>query len=305
MILPVRLGLGYRPSLLSIPTPLTFSLFSSLLLARALQTPADILLGRGNRVLNHPGNEAFRRLVASRKGDYTGADGNASKNEVARQVFECVRTGTGIPTAEGEAVAALPGRFMKKEGGEESDLWDEVTDDVALEKCKMALRQIDRREMKKAARAAARAAGTTVTSLNAAKKAAKQKEDAKRKGGAEGEKSLPPKRRLLKRSDESAGGEDEHVDMPSLVYPAQFNSVIAQMAASQANGTPIPPIDAGMMAYMNQQFAIQQQQAAEQAAAEAEEAGVADEAEVEDHVVEEAALAEEEAHHEHEKSTSV
>ena len=252
---------------------------------------------------------AFRRLVASRKGDYTGADGNASKNEVARQVFECVRTGTGIPNAEGEAVAAMPGRFMRTEGGEESDLWDEVTDDVALEKCKMALRQIDRREMKKAARAAARAAGTTVTSLNATKKAAKQKEDAKRKGGAEGEKSLPPKRRLLKRSDESAGGEDEHVDMPSLVYPTQFNSVIAQMAASQANGTPIPPIDAGMMAYMNQQFAIQQQQAAEQAAAEAEaeaaaaEAGVA-EAGVEDHVVD-AGLAEEEAHHEHEKSTSV
>ena len=79
---------------------------------------------------------AFRRLVASRKGDYTGADGNASKNEVARQVFECVRTGTGIPNAEGEAVAAMPGRFMRKEGGEESDLWDEVTDDVALEKCR-------------------------------------------------------------------------------------------------------------------------------------------------------------------------
>ena len=253
-------------------------------------------MGRGNRVLNHPGNVAFRRLVISRKDDYCGADGNASKNEVARQVFECIRTGSGIPTSDGEAVAAVPGRFMKKEGGEESDLWDEVTDDVALEKCKMALRQIDRREMKKAARAAARAAGTTVTSLNAAKKAAKQKEDAKRKGGAGGEKSLPPKRRLLKRSDESAGGEDEHGDMPSLVYPAQFNSVIAQMAASQANGTPIPPIDAGMMAFMNQQFALQQQQAAEQAAAEADTG-------VEDHVVNEG-LAEEE-HHEHDKSTSV
>jgi len=221
---------------------------------------ADILLGRGNRVLNHPGNASFRRLVVSRKDDYTGADGNASKNEVARQVFECVRTGTGIPSAEGEAVPAIPGRFMRKEGGEESDLWDEVTDEMALEKCKMALRQIDRREQKKTARAAARAQGTTVTSLNAAKKAAKQKEDAKRKAG--GEKSLPPKRRLLKRSDEAAGDDGE---MPSLVYPAQFNVVMAQMAASQASGTPLPPIDAGMMAYMNQQFALQQQQSTAEA----------------------------------------
>lgn len=226
---------------------------------------ADILLGRGNRVLNHPGNASFRRLVVSRKDDYTGADGNASKNEVARQVFECIRTGTGIPSAEGEAVPAIPGRFMKKEGGEESDLWDEVTDEVALEKCKMALRQIDRRDQKKAARAAARAQGTTVASLDAAKKAAKRKEDAKRKAG--GEKSLPPKRRLLKRSDEAAGGEDDG-EMPSLVYPAQFNAVMAQMAASQASGTPLPPIDAGMMAFMNQQFALQQQQAAADADAE-------------------------------------
>jgi len=286
------------------------SIAGAVVAGKALQVPtaelrdADILLGRGNRVLNHPGNVAFRRLVVSRKDDYTGADGNASKNEVSRQVFECVHTGTGIPTAEGEAVAAIPGRFMRKEGGEESDLWDEVTDDVALEKCKMALRQIDRREVKKAARAAARAAGTTVTSLNAAKKAAKQKEDAKRKGEAGGEKSLPPKRRLLKRSDESAGGEDEHGEMPSLVYPAQFNAVMAQMAASQTNGAPIPPIDAGMMAFMNQQFALQQQQAAEAATAEAEAEAVA-EAAVEDDVVN-AGLAEveHEEHHE-QKSTSV
>ena len=148
---------------------------------------ADILLGRGNRVLNHPGNASFRRLVVSRKDDYTGADGNASKNEVARQVFECIRTGTGIPSAEGEAVPAIPGRFMKKEGGEESDLWDEVTDEVALEKCKMALRQIDRRDQKKAARAAARAVG------------APARVEASRADGRRGrrEGQLAPRRRQL------------------------------------------------------------------------------------------------------------
>ena len=95
--------------------------------------------------------------------------------------------------------------------------------------------------------------------------------------------------------------------MPSLVYPAQFNSVIAQMAASQANGTPIPHIDAGMMAFMNHAF--QQQQAEQQATAEAEAAAAAADAAVAEAGVEEhdvsADLAEEEAHHEHEKSTSV
>mmetsp|Transcript_18047 Transcript_18047/g.40029 ORF Transcript_18047/g.40029 Transcript_18047/m.40029 type:complete len:310 (+) Transcript_18047:353-1282(+) len=179
---------------------------------------SDVLLGRGNKVLNFPGNTTFRRIVDSHRSAYVNADGNASKNQAARDVLHTVKTGEGVPSASGDAsdTAAAPGRFMKKKSVD-SDLWDEVTDDVALEKCKMSLRQIDRREQKKEARLAARKAsggGGAAAAEKGGKKGKKNVSSSAVSSSGSGKRksregNLPPKRRLLKRSDESADAEGD------------------------------------------------------------------------------------------------
>jgi len=223
---------------------------------------SDVLLGRGNKVLNFPGNTTFRRIVDSHRSAYVNADGNASKNQAARDVLHTVKTGEGVPSASGDAsdTAAAPGRFMKKKSVD-SDLWDEVTDDVALEKSKMSLRQIDRREQKKEARLAARKAsggGGAAAAEKGGKKGKKNVSSSAVSSSGSGKRksregNLPPKRRLLKRSDESADAEGDDaaaaaaaaaasaampaLPPPQMMNPAQMNAMMTQMAqAGQAGG---------------------------------------------------------------------
>ena len=45
-------------------------------------TPGDILLGRGVRINNHPGNEAYREIISE----------NAVRRTIDRSVIHCIIT---------------------------------------------------------------------------------------------------------------------------------------------------------------------------------------------------------------------
>lgn len=56
--------------------------------------PDDVLLGRGNHVLNR-GNEKFRDIVQSRSLEYWSCVDNASKDDIARQIVDAVHSRNG------------------------------------------------------------------------------------------------------------------------------------------------------------------------------------------------------------------
>jgi hypothetical protein len=88
--------------------------------------PNDVLCGRGGGSNNHPGNEAFRVLVAEVKLPYV----NCPKREkplIARRVVEAVRN------------QSPPGRFLQKDG--KTGLWNDIGDGRAREKTSQALRE--------------------------------------------------------------------------------------------------------------------------------------------------------------------
>ena len=129
--------------------------------------PGDILLGRGNKHQKWSGNMHFRSLIVERQEKYVSIKGdNRTKNAIARQIFDAVRAGSTsslAATAAATAAAVVPalkdGRFLKlvepemlaqmgvgdavddQQQRERERYWQEVPNDVALEKIKMALRQ--------------------------------------------------------------------------------------------------------------------------------------------------------------------
>lgn len=142
---------------------------SDSIVPKASLRPNDVLLGRGNGTINYCGSVAFRALVETRRAEYAAAvtetsatnrGGKTAKARIADEVMECVLTGTGYNTG---VEPGLPGRFLKQAsaavladaglGGPQGDAyWIESTRSEALTKVKMALRQIDRKEDRKAAR---------------------------------------------------------------------------------------------------------------------------------------------------------
>lgn len=132
--------------------------------------PSDVLFGRGAGVSEHVGNVQFRHLIAQRKIRYRDAANHKIKNDVAREVFDIVQGRDVRPVgADGNFLEAdlveqgwsPPGRFLrsadevkagaaraktdedkdKTKKNEGTNLWVEVTDKRAQEKCKQALRQ--------------------------------------------------------------------------------------------------------------------------------------------------------------------
>jgi hypothetical protein len=91
--------------------------------------PNDVLFGRDTGTRSYVGNQNFRTLADDLKEDYNYAHKNKDKNKIARDLFD--------------EVHSLGGRFLKRieaETLEEEEMWHEVEEKVALEKCKQYLR---------------------------------------------------------------------------------------------------------------------------------------------------------------------
>ena len=85
----------------------------------------DILLGRGMA------NEQFLSLIEERYEDYSSAQTNAAKKDIAREIVSHIHQ--------------IGGRFLKlinSEASRNERVWTEVEESVALEKCKQALRDL-------------------------------------------------------------------------------------------------------------------------------------------------------------------
>ena len=94
----------------------------------------DVLLGRGSRSNQFIGNQQFRRLIEMRRVEYNWAHKNKEKNKIARELFAQIKL--------------LGGRFLKlvesdtsADDPAEEEVWYEVEESVALEKCKQSLRE--------------------------------------------------------------------------------------------------------------------------------------------------------------------
>lgn len=98
----------------------------------------DVIMGRGQPILNYPGNLIFRQLIAANKKAYTATGQHAIKDEVARSVLQ--------------QIAAAKGRFLRKiEDEAEKDqlgipdsvqhAWVIVDEATRLQKVKQALRE--------------------------------------------------------------------------------------------------------------------------------------------------------------------
>jgi hypothetical protein len=111
-----------EPSSSSLAAPKSFYRTASL-------NPNDVLFGRDTGSSSYVGNRTFRTLAEDLKEDYNYAHKNKEKNKIARELFNNVRS--------------LGGRFLKQaktETLEDEDVWYEVEEKVALEKCKQLLR---------------------------------------------------------------------------------------------------------------------------------------------------------------------
>uniref|UniRef100_A0A7S1Z609 DUF6824 domain-containing protein n=1 Tax=Trieres chinensis TaxID=1514140 RepID=A0A7S1Z609_TRICV len=97
--------------------------------------PNDVLCGRGSGPNDHAGNISFRRLILSRKAEYLSTNTRSIKARIAKEIIDHVHE------------LDPPGRFLKKIERETSnhsgskEAWSVVSEDVALEKAKQALRQ--------------------------------------------------------------------------------------------------------------------------------------------------------------------
>jgi len=134
---------------------------------------------------------------------------------------------------------------MKKKSVD-SDLWDEVTDDVALEKSKMSLRQIDRREQNEEARLAARKASDGDGGDAAATE----------KSGKKGKKGASSSAASSSGSGKRKSSEGNLAYLPSAVYSreatrAQTRRGTMQAAAASAAMPALPPPQMMNPAQMN------------------------------------------------------
>lgn len=102
--------------------------------------PSDVLIGRGSRAMNNPGNVFYRALVGEKMEHFRCSLRRKHKDEIARQVLRTIQTRGGRflqRAASGVAVSPPP-------GGE--GIWHAVSEQTSLEKVKQALRDRSREE---------------------------------------------------------------------------------------------------------------------------------------------------------------
>jgi hypothetical protein len=100
-----------------------------------LPTDKDVLLGRGGRSGNHPGNKRYLALKDEMQKAYLDAE-KSQKTVISQQLVDVVNNEWG-------------GRFLKQEGG----VWFEVSNEKARHKCSQALREINTAEVRAKKRA--------------------------------------------------------------------------------------------------------------------------------------------------------
>ena len=88
-------------------------------------TENDVLLGRGRKTINNPGNIRFRQLISARKPEYAGTSIHTEKDKVAREIKA--------------AVEARNGRFLERLEGL-PDSWVPVDEAIIMKKIKLCFR---------------------------------------------------------------------------------------------------------------------------------------------------------------------
>ena len=87
----------------------------------------DVLKGRGVPIQNHPGNQFFRRVVASRRPQYTMMTKIKDKEAIANQILYTIQSQTP------------PGRFLEPTGTK--DEYKLMSQESVMKKIKQALRE--------------------------------------------------------------------------------------------------------------------------------------------------------------------
>ena len=100
-------------------------------------TESDVLLGRGGRSANHPGNKKYLGLKDAMQARYMSAT-KAAKTTIAQELVDVVNQ-------------QWEGRFLKLDTA--TDQWFEIDNMEARKKCSQALREINTPEMRAAKRA--------------------------------------------------------------------------------------------------------------------------------------------------------
>ncbi|KAL9184830.1 hypothetical protein ACHAXT_002607 [Thalassiosira profunda] len=93
-------------------------------------TDNDVLFGRGQAIMNHPGNARLRALVASRKPDFRATNAKAGKRAITRSIVAQIRENGGRFLVED----AAPGR-------REAGAWTEASEERACKKVMHGLRE--------------------------------------------------------------------------------------------------------------------------------------------------------------------
>ncbi|KAL7492749.1 hypothetical protein ACHAWT_001810 [Skeletonema menzelii] len=120
-------------------------------------TPGDILLGRGVRINNHPGNEAYREIISANAAAYAASTKSEKTNMSTKIVAQLLHSNP-------------PRRFLEK--SEETGKWQHVPLKKAVTKTSQALRDVARAAAKIDSNtsggqgAAVAAKSTTPSSLN-------------------------------------------------------------------------------------------------------------------------------------------
>jgi len=88
----------------------------------------DVLLGRGGKINNHPGNQQFRSIIEEYKERYNFATNKATKALISREVINRI------------AAMNPPGRFLSRNNTGTS-MWYEERKENSLKKTSQALRE--------------------------------------------------------------------------------------------------------------------------------------------------------------------
>ena len=91
----------------------------------------DVLKGRGVPIQNHPGNQFFRRVVASRRPQYTIITKIKDKEAIANHILYAIQSQTP------------PGRFLEPTGTK--DEYKLMSQESVMKKIKQALRETPKR----------------------------------------------------------------------------------------------------------------------------------------------------------------
>jgi hypothetical protein len=112
-------------------------------------TTNDVLLGRGAFADRFQGNIKFRTLIRQHKDAYRAAPHHHSKAAIAQQIVNAVHAYHGRFLRKLELVSNVAEqRGAEASGTKQSPVWEIVDNNVALEKVKQALRDIDQVDSK-------------------------------------------------------------------------------------------------------------------------------------------------------------